>query len=72
MGSLRSLGDVVLKTFVLRKFVLRLFDDLVTSFLLSHILAIPMDLINAPMSRVTCPSVENSEKQADQVWVFSP
>ena len=32
MGSLRSLGDVVLKTFVLRKFIFRLFDDLVTSF----------------------------------------
>ena len=27
-----------------------------------------MDLINTPMSRVTCPNVENSEKQADPVW----
>ena len=27
-----------------------------------------MDLINTPMSRVTCPNVENPENQADQVW----
>ena len=32
----------------------------------------PMDLINTPMSRVTCPNVENPENQADQFWAFLP
>ena len=29
-----------------------------------------MDLINTPMSRVTCPNVENPENQAVQFWAF--
>ena len=33
---------------------------------------LPMDLINTPISRVGCPSVENPENQADQFWAFLP
>ena len=29
-----------------------------------------MDLINTPMSRVTCPNVENPDNQAVQFWAF--
>ena len=29
-----------------------------------------MDLINTPMSRVTCPNVENPENRAVQFWAF--
>jgi hypothetical protein len=29
-----------------------------------------MDLINTPMSRVTCPNVENPENRASRFWAF--
>ena len=31
---------------------------------------LPMDIINTPMSSVTCPNVENPENHAFQFWAF--
>ena len=33
---------------------------------------LPMDLINTPISKVSCLNVENPENQADQLWAFLP
>jgi hypothetical protein len=33
---------------------------------------LPMDLINTPISRVSCPNDENPENQADEFGAFLP
>ena len=33
---------------------------------------LPIDLMNTPMSRVSCLNVVNSENKADQIWVSLP